>query len=98
MTREPAGLRGRGGPSLGRDRAGRRVPVAFDERHEDAVRDLLGKRVEVWGELRRNVFGDLLSVRLQRYEVLPSSGDDLPLTALIGLAPGGSGEFGEAGR
>jgi len=80
------------------DRTGRRVPVAFDERHEDAVRDLLGKRVEVWGELRRNVFGDLLSVRLQRYEVLPSSGDDLPLTALIGLAPGGSGEFGEAGR
>lgn len=70
------------------ERTGRRVAVTFEARHLGDIRNLLTRRVEVWGECRRNAFGDLLSVKLMRYEVLPDDADEFPLAELVGLAPG----------
>ncbi len=68
------------------DRTGARVAVNFEDHQLDDIRGLLKKRVEVWGECLRNAFGELLSVKLIRFDLLPDTAEDLPLSALVGLA------------
>jgi hypothetical protein len=66
---------------------GRRVEVRFQPDQQDTVTALLGRHVEVWGRLSRNVDDQVLWVEARRFIPLKRPAEARSLTELHGIAP-----------
>lgn len=67
------------------DLGGRRVEVQFTRDQKDAVQKALDKRVEVSGQLTRDVHDRPVSIKMRRIELLPE--EDVPLSEIAGADP-----------
>ena len=82
---DSASLRHRREAGLRLERTGDWVPISFDAKDVDVVRNAWGRRVEVSGVLERDADHKLIRIKMQRLEILGDRGDSPPLTDLVGL-------------
>jgi hypothetical protein len=69
------------------DNQGSRIEIRFDQVQRDLIRGSLGTRVEAFGRLRRDRFGDIVYLTLRGLDVLPGAAGSPPLSELAGSAP-----------
>nr|AIA12907.1 Unknown Function [uncultured bacterium] len=86
-TLRSVSLHGRNRAGLWLDRTGQRVNVKFENEHIPGVRELLGRRVMIKGELDRNSSGQLLAIKFKRADVLPTRDESPRLSSYTGICP-----------